>query len=204
MTPPCWARLRAMGLPDQQAITKSLLENPGSISERVIRARLARPQPEGVPGRHVEGENAASRDAGAGEPDRGSQTGSKVQRATTGGKQGMPICVRLGSARGHRRREPSVHPGVRRIIVDGVSEPQPRVIFRKRARKRGGGLLDVEWVHAVCPPADLLMHSRCLAQHEPAPAIAGNGASFATRFRPSLVEFTTTTSARLSPASARA
>jgi len=28
------------------------------------------PQPEGVPGRHVEGENAASRDAGAREPDR--------------------------------------------------------------------------------------------------------------------------------------
>src|SRR6266536_2924922 len=56
---------------------KSLFENPGSISERVIRARPARPQPEGVPGRHVEGENAASRDAGAREPDRGSQTDSK-------------------------------------------------------------------------------------------------------------------------------
>src|SRR6266545_4076344 len=151
MTPPCWARLRAMGLPDQQAITKSLLENPGSISERVIR------------------------DAGAREPDRGSQTGSKVQRATTGGKQGMPICVQLGSARGHRRREPSVHPGVRRIIVDGVSEPQPRVIFRKRARKRGGGLLDVEWVHAVCPAADLSctpVVSLSTSRLRPSPAMA--------------------------------
>ncbi|HEX9359478.1 MAG TPA: AMP-binding protein [Streptosporangiaceae bacterium] len=57
---------------------KSLFENPGSISERVIRARLARPQPEGVPGRHVEDENAASRDAGGREPDRGSQTDSKA------------------------------------------------------------------------------------------------------------------------------
>ncbi len=28
---------------------KSLFENPGSSSERVIRARLARPQPEDVP-----------------------------------------------------------------------------------------------------------------------------------------------------------
>src|SRR6266498_2160783 len=53
---------------------RACLRTPGSISERVIRARLARPQPEGVPGRHVEGENAASRDAGAREPDRGSQT----------------------------------------------------------------------------------------------------------------------------------
>ncbi len=34
---------------------KSLFENPGSISERVIRARLARPQPEGVPGRSYGG-----------------------------------------------------------------------------------------------------------------------------------------------------
>jgi len=50
-------------------------------------ASSARPQPEGVPGRHVEGENAASRDAspclpGAPParrgPDRGSQTGSDI------------------------------------------------------------------------------------------------------------------------------
>src|SRR6266496_5515625 len=32
---------------------------------------MARPQPESVPGRHVEGENAARRSPGAGEPDRG-------------------------------------------------------------------------------------------------------------------------------------
>ncbi len=37
---------------------------PAARRERVIRAWLARPQPEGVPGSRVEGENAASRDAG--------------------------------------------------------------------------------------------------------------------------------------------
>jgi biotin carboxylase len=55
---------------------KSQLEDPGSTSERVIRARMARPQPEGVAGGHVEGENAAIRDAGAREPDRSLRAGS--------------------------------------------------------------------------------------------------------------------------------